>query len=124
MRQAMQRRISRLALVVCTECVALSAHAQSAQNLVDRAVIRYVAPDLGGAPTPEFMFERELSFEARSQALADPDQPKDAPRPYLDRHVRSALERHIAESLMANLRVDLRQVMLNSIAKRNQLVEY
>jgi hypothetical protein len=52
------------------------------------------------------MSERELSFEARLQALADPDQPKDAQRPYLGRHVRSALERHIAESLLANLRVD------------------
>ncbi len=102
----MRRRLARFALMLCTAGAVLSARAQSAQPLVDRAVIRFVAPDLGGAPTPEFMFERELSFEARLQALADPDQPKDALRPYLDRHVRSAVERHIAESLLANLKVD------------------
>jgi hypothetical protein len=92
--------------VLCVALRAISAHAESSQGPVDRAVIRFVAPDLGGAPTPEFIFERELAFESRLQALADPDQPKDAVRPYLDRHVRAAVERHIAESLLANLRVD------------------
>ena len=72
----------------------------------DRSVMRFFAPDLGGAPTPQFIFERELAFEARLQALADPDQSKDSPKAYLARHVRSAIERHIAESLLANLRVD------------------
>ena len=87
-------------------CAISVARAEPAPRVVDHAVIRFVAPDLGGAPTPEFIFERELSFEARLQAMADPDQPKDAVRPYLDRHVRGAIERHIAESLLANLRVD------------------
>lgn len=80
----------------------------SAQDAVhlDRAVVRYVASELGGAFSPRFIFERELSFEARLQALADPERLKDATRPYSGRHIRSALERHIAESLLANLRVD------------------
>jgi hypothetical protein len=81
-------------------------HADTLSILADRAVIRYGAPELGGAHTPQFIFERELSFEARLQAIADPDHPKDAARPFLDRHVRNALERHVAESLLANLRVD------------------
>jgi hypothetical protein len=73
---------------------------------IDRAVVRYFAPELGGALSPRFIFERELSFEARLQALSDPDRLKDTTRPYLGRHIRGALERHIAESLLANLRVD------------------
>jgi hypothetical protein len=101
------RRLFALGIfVLCGALRVLHAHAQSTRSPVDRAVIRFVAPDLGGAPTPEFIFERELAFESRLQALADPDQAKDAVRPYLDRHVRAAVERHIAESLLANLRVD------------------
>ena len=41
--------------------------------LVDRAVVRFEAPETGGARRPRFVFERELSFEARLEALADPD---------------------------------------------------
>jgi hypothetical protein len=86
-------------------CVAPRLHADGAKH-VDRAVIRYFASELGGAFSPRFIFERELSFESRLQALSDPDRLKDAARPYTGRHIRSALERHIAESLLANLRVD------------------
>jgi hypothetical protein len=69
-------------------------------------VIRYVAAELGGPFSPRFIFERELSFEARLQALSDPERLKEATRPYYNRHIRSAIERHVAESLLANLRVD------------------
>ena len=37
--------------------------------LVDRAVVRFEAPETGGARHPRFVFERELSFEARLEAL-------------------------------------------------------
>ena len=93
-------------ILLVSACAAGVAQAEVPSKRADRAVIRYGAPELGGARTPQFIFERELSFEARLQALADPDHPKDAPRPYLDRHIRNALERHVAESLLANLRVD------------------
>jgi hypothetical protein len=86
-------------------CVAPRLYADGAAQ-VDRAVIRYFAAELGGVFSPRFIFERELSFESRLQALSDPDRLKDALRPYSGRHIRSALERHIAESLLANLRVD------------------
>src|SRR5277367_3800882 len=42
----------------------------------------------------------ELAFEARLEALADPD-PEGGP--YHDRHVRAALDQHIAETLLAAL---------------------
>ncbi len=97
--------LSWLVLLVSV-CAANTVKAEVSRIPVDRAVVRFGAPELGGVLTPQFIFERELSFEARLQALADPDYPKDAVRPFLDRHIRNALERHVAESLLANLRVD------------------
>lgn len=69
---------------------------------VDRVVVRWHAPETGGAAKPQFVFERELAFEARLEAMADPDP---EPGPYSDRHVRAALDRHIAETLLASLPV-------------------
>jgi hypothetical protein len=71
-----------------------------AAPLVDRVVVRWYAPETGGVEHPQFVFERELAFEARLEALADPDT---EPGPYSDRHVRAALDRHIAETLLSHL---------------------
>jgi|GEM_PF-272324 len=92
-------------VIACSCATTLPAQAADSK-LVDRAVVRYIAPELGGAFSPRFVFERELSFEARLQALSDPERLKEATRPYYARHIRSALERHVAEALLANLRVD------------------
>jgi hypothetical protein len=67
---------------------------------LDRAVIRWLSPETGGPANPQFIFERELAFEARLESLADPDVD---PRAYRDRHVHAAMDRHIAESLLATL---------------------
>jgi hypothetical protein len=72
---------------------------------VDRAVVRFDAPETGGALRPQFVFERELAFEARLEALADADRTQGA-APYVDRHVRAALERHVAEELLSHLAMD------------------
>jgi hypothetical protein len=72
---------------------------------LDRTVVRFDAPETGGTARPRFVFERELAFEARLEALADSDR-TERPSAYLDRHVRSALERHISEELLANLPMD------------------
>jgi hypothetical protein len=74
-----------------------AAHATS----LDRVVARWYAPETGGSEHPQFVFERELAFEARLEALSDPD--PDGPLPYRERHVRAALDRHLAESLLAAL---------------------
>lgn len=100
-----RRRVASAVVFLALMCVAPQLRADGARQ-VDRAAIRYFAAELGGAFSPRFIFERELSFESRLQALSDPDRLKDATRPYSGRHIRSALERHIAESLLANLRVD------------------
>lgn len=68
--------------------------------VLDRVLVRWHAPETGGPGKPQFIFERELAFEARLESLADPDP---EPGAYHDRHVRAALERHIAESLLASL---------------------
>jgi hypothetical protein len=68
--------------------------------LLDRVAVRWHAPETGGPTKPQFVFERELAFEARIEALADPDP---EPGPYHERHVRAALDRHIAEGLLSSL---------------------
>lgn len=92
------------AFALATLCAATAAPAEPIT--VDRAVVRYVAPETGGMRSPRFVFERPLAFEARLEALADRDRAPGDQRPYRERHVRAALERHIAESLLASLRID------------------
>ena len=74
--------------------------------LVDRAVVRFEAPETGGARHPRFVFERELAFEARLEALADSDRAALGDAPYRDRHVSAALDRHIAETILGTLRIE------------------
>src|SRR6478609_7179379 len=74
--------------------------------VVDRAVVRFEAPETGGARRPQFVFERELSFEARLEALADPDRATLADAPFRERHVSAALDRHIAETILGTLRIE------------------
>jgi hypothetical protein len=72
---------------------------------LDRVVVRFDAPETGGVAKPKFIFERELAFEARLEALADSER-LDRSVPYLDRHVRAAMERHVAEELLSHLAMD------------------
>jgi hypothetical protein len=89
------------ALVVAALAGAGAGHAA----LVDRVVVRFDAPETGGVRRSQFIFERELAFEARLEALADKER-SDRSRPYFDRHVRAALERHVAEEVLAHLAMD------------------
>lgn len=73
---------------------------------VDRAVVRFEAPETGGALHPRFVFERELSFEARLEALSDPDRASLGDTPYKERHVSAALDRHVAETILGALRIE------------------
>jgi len=80
------------------------ARAETALPL-DRALVRYHAPETGGPKAPQFIFERELSFEARIEALSEGGSATSS-GPFLDRHVRAALERRIAEELLSRLPMD------------------
>lgn len=90
--------------IVLTLLCGRSAHAEPSV-LVDRAVVRFHAPDTGGTRSPAFVYQRVLAFEARLEALADGLRASDQ-APYRERHVTAALERHVAESLLAGLRID------------------
>jgi hypothetical protein len=68
-----------------------------AERLLDRTVVRWSAPELGGAVHPRFLGDRELSFLGRLEALADPELSSNQPQ---ERHRRAALDRAIAESLV------------------------
>jgi hypothetical protein len=89
---------------VCLVAVG-SAHAQAVVPL-DRAVVRFSAPEVGGNAGPRFVFERMLAFESRLAALADAGHDAERQGPYSEHHRRVALERHIAETLLSSLRID------------------
>ena len=76
--------------------------AAPAAMLLDRVVVRWSAPETGGERLPQFIFERELAFETRLETLADPEP---EPGMYPERYLRAALDRHIAETLLASLPV-------------------
>ncbi len=84
----------------------LAGPAHAEPLVVDRVVVRFTAPETGGVRSPRFISQRILAFEARLEALADPDRIPGDKRPYRDRHVRAALERHITETLLAASHID------------------
>lgn len=73
--------------------------------VVDRVAVRFTSPETGGVDAPRFILERVLAFEARLEALADDAFQPSAQRPFLSQHLRSALERHIAETILESLEV-------------------
>lgn len=72
-------------------------------TLVDATAVRFYAPETGDAERPRFITERTLAYEARIEAMNDR---YEGPTPFLERHVRSALEHHIAEEMLARLPLD------------------
>ncbi len=69
---------------------------------IDRVAVRYYAPETGGSARPRFVSERTLAFEARIEALVEQAAPGSV---YEDRFVRAALDRHVAEDMLAALAV-------------------
>lgn len=81
-----------------------SAEVRAEPVLLDRVVVRFYAPEIGGVERPRFIYERRLAFEARIEALADQD--RSADRAYRERHVSAALERHVSEVLLSSFRIE------------------
>jgi hypothetical protein len=78
----------------------LSAAVSRADVPLDRVIARFTAPEIGGVNSPRYVFERELAFEARLEALTDSSHSASTQEPYLERHAHAALERHMAETLL------------------------
>jgi hypothetical protein len=98
---------SRLAALAVCGATGLPATAAAADEpvAVDRVLVRFSAPEIGGVDHPRYVFERVLAFEARLEALADPLFRPSRVQPYTDAHLQNALERHIAESILEGLEV-------------------
>jgi hypothetical protein len=69
--------------------------------VVDRAAVRFYAPETGGADRPRFVFERTLAFEARVEAMAQASQ--GIGEGYQERDVRNAMDHDVAEQILAIL---------------------
>jgi hypothetical protein len=69
---------------------------------VDRIVARFSAPEAGGVEKPHYVLGRELGFEARLLALGSDSRS----RGFEPHHALAALERHIAETLIADLSIE------------------
>lgn len=101
--QALQR-LARLLTVTMAATLVFAAppSARAEPTAVDRVILRWYLAETGRKSRLEAVFERELAFEARLEALAAGSADKNIS----DRFVRAALNRHIAESLLANLPLD------------------
>jgi len=99
----LRSRIKCAFVLVGTLCASAPA-AKAEPVLLDRAVVRFYAPETGGVERPRFIHERRLAFEARIEALADQDRGSDDA--YRERHVSAALERHVSEVLLSSLRIE------------------
>jgi hypothetical protein len=76
--------------------------AEAPRAIVDRAVVRFYAAETGGSARPRFVTERVLAFEARLEALME----QQGGAPYQERHVRAAVEHHVAQEMLSRLPLD------------------
>jgi hypothetical protein len=72
--------------------------------LVDRVAVRFYAPETGGSLRPRFITDRTLAFEARLEAMGEDAFGANAG--FQERHLRAALDRHIAEELLSSLSIE------------------
>jgi hypothetical protein len=98
------RPFRRLLLRASLLGLAIAGVARAEPLVLERAVVRFHAPETGGVQRPRFIYERTLAFEARIEALAAQERSSDDP--YRERHVSAALERHVSEVLLSSLRIE------------------
>jgi hypothetical protein len=99
------RLLSTLALLgtLASAFVPALAHADASEGkLVDGVALRFYAPETGGPGRPRFITHRILAFEARLESLIE-DPSGTTNGAITDRHIRAAMDRHIAEELLASL---------------------
>jgi hypothetical protein len=96
----MRRRAAALwALLLLADVRSASAETAT-HRVVDRAVVRFFAPETGGTAQPRFVLERQLALEARLEAMAENGGTGEG---YKERDLRAALEHDVAEQILASL---------------------
>jgi hypothetical protein len=90
-----------VALAALLTAGAAQAETAQAHAVLDRAVVRFYAPETGGTAHPRFVDQRVLAFEARLESMAE--KPDGIGDDYQERHVRAALEHHVGEEMLASL---------------------
>jgi len=73
----------------------------AAARTLERVAVRFYAPETGGTARPRFVMQRMLAFEARLEAMSE--KPDGTGEDYQERHLRAALEHHVAEEMLASL---------------------
>src|SRR5579883_3573241 len=101
MRAAVARAAVSVAIAVALVLPAAARAQPPATQQVDRVVVRFTATETGGTAQPRFVDERTLAFEARLEVLAEKTEGDGGD--YAERHLRAALERHVAETMLATL---------------------
>lgn len=91
-----------LGLSTFAVCTGSTAHAKS-PAIIDRVAVRYFTPETGGAAQPKMITERELAFFSRVESRAEGLDI--AKGDYPPRFVRAAMDRLIAEDMLASLQV-------------------
>jgi hypothetical protein len=74
----------------------------SVRFALDRAAVRFTAPETGGLTRPQVFTERELACLARIEALIEE---RAVPADYADRYRRAVTQRAIGEELLAALQL-------------------
>jgi hypothetical protein len=97
----LRRSAALFVLAVLVVAAPVSADTAPARTVLDRAVVRFYAPETGGTAHPRFVDQRTLAFEARLESMAE--RPEGIGDAYQDRHVRAALEHHVGEDMLASL---------------------
>lgn len=92
-----------LALALALSALPAAAQESSVVEPLDRVAVRWHAAATGGVERPQFIMARQLAFEARIEALAESGARPGAE--FGDKHVRAALQRHVAETILATLPV-------------------
>lgn len=90
-----------MALLVCVLGPA-PVRAAGKRIAFDRVAVRFTSPETGGSGKPQFLFDRQVAFLVRVEALLEDGQLGDD---YIDRHLRSTVEREVAERMLAALQV-------------------
>jgi hypothetical protein len=84
--------------------VAVAQAPSPARVIVDRVAVRFYAPETGGSLRPRFVTERMLAFESRLEAMGE--EGFGLSGGFQERHLRAALDRHIAEELLSSLSIE------------------